>query len=182
MALHSTIQQRMDEAAARWKWLRLLEYSAMLGIIVTGVVLLLGAVLACGRPANKSVAALCLVLFSVGAVLTLVLWSLIIATSRPEQGRLARAIERAHPILMDRLNTLVFLRRQKDTPCVRSFYRRVEAQASSALAGRSPGRLFSPTRAVIRFCVLVAMVLLTILFYLQFTPLAAPATASLPKK
>jgi hypothetical protein len=173
MRTERIIQQHLDQASKQWKWLRFLRHSATLGIIVTFVLLLLGVVVACGWLTSGGVVTVCLVLLVVGAVLALALLGLVVATSEPEQDKLARAIERAHPTLMDRLNTLVFLDRLRETPSVRSYYRRIEGQVHSAFAGRTLGSPFSSARAVARLCALAALIIVTLWFYLQFTPLAA---------
>lgn len=173
MRTERIIQQHLDQASKQWKWLRFLRHSATLGIIVISVLLLLGVVVACGWLTSGGVVTVCLVLLVVGAVLALALLGLVVAVSEPEQDKLARAIERSHPTLMDRLNTLVFLDRLRETPSIRSYYRRIEGQVHSALAGRTLGSPFSSARAVARLCALAALIIVTVWFYLQFTPLAA---------
>ena len=167
------IQWHFDRASRQWKRLQLLRHSATLGIVVISVALLLGIAIACGWLANIGFATACFVLLAAGAILALALLSLIVATFDPERDELARGIERAHPMLMDRLNTLVFLEGLKQTPRVRSYHRRIEAQARAALAEQVPTAPFSSARALVRFCVLAALVLITTWFYLQFRPLLA---------
>ena len=172
------IQQHLDQASRQWRWLRFLRHSATLGIIVTSIVLLLGVVIVCGWLTSGGFVTGCLVFLVAAAILTLAFLALIVTTSRPERDELARAIERAHPALMDRLNTLVFLGRLKGTPGIRSYYRRIEGQTHSTLAGQVPTSRFSSARPVARLCALAALVMLTAWFYFQFRPLTTLTAAS----
>ncbi len=172
------IQQHLDQASRQWKWLRFLRHSATLGIIVTSIALLLGVFITCGWLTSEGFVTACLVVLVAGAILTLTLLALIVTTSQPGQDELARAIERAHPTLMDRLNTLMFLGKLKQTPRIGSYYRRIAGQTHSTLTGQVPASRFSSARPIARLCALAALVIVTVWFYFQFKPLATFATAS----
>jgi hypothetical protein len=170
MALHPTIQDRLDRAATRWRWLRFLQRTATLGIIVTALVLLLGLAIVCGLIKSKGTVTACLWLLVGGGLLASTVSALIVVACQFEQARLARAIERVYPALLDRLNTLVFLGGRKNMPHVESFYDRIEGQTRSVLGEGAVPSPFSPTHALAHICVLALLLIATVWFYIRLTP------------
>ena len=173
----TVVETSLNRAEFRWKWLRFLERSLLLGIVLTGLVMLFGGVLVLGWVASK---ALAITFFTLVAVLGFIAWAVIIiaiAAGNADRPWLAAAIERVDPRLLDRLNTLVSLERERPNARVESFARRIAKGTQRVLVQKASPTPFHGTRPFRYFLTLLALVLATIWFYGRYSPWDALKTA-----
>src|SRR5262249_13625443 len=82
---------------------------------------------------------------------------------------------------LDRLNTLIYLEQEKETPITESFAGRIKKQAHAVLARKD--RLPAPfpaTRALIHGLIFAALLLATLQFYARYKPCEPPPVTYQP--
>src|SRR5438093_5271217 len=105
----TVVETSLNRAEFRWKWLRFLQHSFTLGVILVLLVLGFGGAIALGWVTSKTVAT---TFFALLAVVGFIAWAIIIISvvaGAPDRNWLAAALERVDRRLLDRLNTLLFL-------------------------------------------------------------------------
>ena len=181
MSTHDpVVERRLDQAANRWKWLRFGQHAATLGAGLMVLLLLVGAGRVFGGLPAKFVVA-SLIVLALLTPLALMVLVLAIVNSRQERAWLARAWERAYAPLLDRLNTLIYLEQEKETPITESFAGRIKKQAHAVLARKD--RLPAPfpaTRALIHGLIFAALLLATLQFYARYKPWEPPPVTYQP--
>jgi hypothetical protein len=168
--LHFELESRLAQASRRWRWLRFWTHSGWLG---TGVaLLLLSAGVAAWRGWMRSplVAGLAVAALILGAGLAALVLVVLAVVRRFPRGLGARAIERVHPGLLDRLNTLVDLEPGREDPRVSSYFRRIEAQARESVLFEHLPFPFSRRPALRAWAACLAAAAVTAWFYARFTP------------
>lgn len=166
----TAVETSLNRAEFRWKWLRFLRRSFILGAVICALLLLFGAAILSGRVASKSLAvAFFLVVGVVGVLVWLVLAVLTLAAS-PERSRLAAALERVDRRLLDRLNTLLFLERSRNDAASQSFSLRIARQAGAVLAEDAPRASFPGSRPWLQFLVFLMMLAATLVLYRGYSP------------
>jgi len=123
------VEMSLNRAEFRWKWLKFLEHSFLLGGVLCLVVLLFGGAIVLGWVASKALAT---TVFAAVGVVGFIGWTIIVISvmaGTPDRGWLAAAVERVDRRLLDRLNTLLFLER-----------RRGDAPQGDRLPGALPGK------------------------------------------
>jgi hypothetical protein len=134
----SILEKSLGRARFRWKWLKAVQGSLVLGTVVCLLVLLFGAAMLAGVISSRTVVG---VLCGVLAALAGIAWAVIlisVALSAPDRDRLASAMERADRRWLDRLNTLVFLERFRRSQNSEAFARRIAKQAQSLTQRNEP--------------------------------------------
>lgn len=171
--LSPVIERTLGRASSWWKRLRLLQHSATLGALACLGLLLLGG----GRILGwwgVGFAGVGCVLLALGTSLAWLLIALVVGVTAPERQRLARALERTHPLLRDRLNTLVYLEGERIGPAGRTLARRIDRQAGAVLRQEVPTRPFSAARPLAHLLAFLAVLVATMAFYRHFDPLRPP--------
>ncbi len=105
----TVVETSLNRAEFRWKWLRFLQHSFLLGCILCALVLLFGVAIILGWVTSKALAT---TFFAVLGIVAFIAWAVIIIlvlAGSPDRAWLAAALERVNPRLLDRLNTLLFL-------------------------------------------------------------------------
>ncbi len=174
------VERRLDQAANRWKLLRFGQHAATLGAGLMVLLLLVGTGRVFGGLPAKFVVA-SLIVLALLTPLALMVLVLAIVNSRQERAWLARAWERAYAPLLDRLNTLIYLEQEKETPITQSFAGRIKKQAHAVLARKD--RLPAPfpaTRALIHGLIFAALLLPTLQFYARYKPWEPPPVTYQP--
>jgi len=182
MSSHFTVvQTNLNRAEFRWKWLRLLQFSSMLGFGLCLAALLIGGAILYGWLTSQTAA---LVLFGsllvVGIIGWVVLVIAVLATS-PDRSRLAAAVERIEPRFLDRLNTLLFLEKKTDDPVNDSFALRIARQTKLLITEQPPPSPFPATRALACLTACVIVLVATVMLYAMYAPwrlLAVPGPKS----
>src|SRR5437016_14539346 len=104
----TVVDSSLNRAEFRWKWVRFLKHTFILGIVLCAASMLLGAAIVTGWLTSRPLATALLLLLSISAF---VAWAVIIisaAMTTPGRHWLAAALEKVDRRLLDRLNTLVF--------------------------------------------------------------------------
>lgn len=147
----AVVETHLTRAEARWKWLRFVLHSSILGLCLCVLVLALSAAILKGWVSSLALAT---TLFALLAVFGFIAWMVVIvsvAAGTCERSWLAAAIEKVEPRFLDRLNTLLFLERRSARPTDLVFARRIARQAQGVVAERVPPKAFSsaPTLSVL---------------------------------
>src|ERR1043166_5067766 len=87
----TVVDSSLNRAEFRWKWLRFLKHSFVLGIILCGGFLLLGAAILSGHLTNRSMATVLLILL---AICGFVAWAALILWCFWRSGEAMRACTR----------------------------------------------------------------------------------------
>lgn len=177
-----TVEESLRRTGARWRWLRFFEHTATLGALVSVALLLVGLAAHFGVIVRPGVFQTWLFLV---VALALVAWACValnVVFGEVERGWLAGQMERSSPHLQDRVNTLVFLEKDRAKPTVRSFYHRITQQAHLALAREAATAQFSRTRALVRLGVFAVVLVATVCFFQIYNPYARLLAAQAAKK
>src|SRR5437588_530721 len=140
------VDSSLNRAEFRWKWLRFLRHSFILGVVLCGACLLLGAAIVSGWLNSRPMATALLILLAISVFIA---WAIIIISSAmaaPGRHWLAAALERVDRRLLDRLNTLVFLEKRRTDGRSHSFALRIAKQTHGILTHKSPSPAFPGTR------------------------------------
>lgn len=182
------VETCLNRAEFRLKWLRFLQHTFMLGIILCCVVLSLVFAILHGWLTSKTLA---MALVTILAILGIVVWVVIviaILAGSPERSWLAAAVERVDRRLLDRLNTLLFLEKRPRHPRTDAFAIRIAKQTQAVLASKSsppPFRGSRPLPYLFTFVVALAATLAICHFYApwkRLTDRAKLAKAQLPQE
>jgi hypothetical protein len=143
--LHPTVENRLAEVARRWRSHRFLSAFADLLTATTAAFLILGFLTWRGWLTSLVAAVVLTLIVCVLAGAAFVVLVVAVSVSSPSRSALALALERVHPALLDRINTLVYLEAHAEAAPV-GYARRGEAQAARSLVGQEipspfPGRL-----------------------------------------
>ncbi len=114
----TVVETSLNRAEFRWKWLKFLQYSFVLGGIVCLLLLILGGVIVAGWLTSKTLG---IGLFALIALVGFLAWIAVIisvAAGSPDRNWLASALEKVDRRLLDRLHTLLFLE-STDPDCPR---------------------------------------------------------------
>lgn len=165
-----SVEKKLNRAAAFWKGMRLLQYTADIGAIACAFALLLGTAMLSGRLVEKnSVIGLCVLI----TIIVLGTWAVItlkVMTEKTDRSWLAFILEQANRKLLDRLNTLVFLEKTGDHEQARSFAPRIARQTRNLLSTRSAPLPISRMRTIIHLLIFAAFFSSTLFVYQHYTP------------
>lgn len=165
------VEENLQRAAARWRWLRFLHYSALVGVAACAAVVLMGLAFLLGWTPGPTAARTLLTLVLLGGFVGWLILAVSIFSDAPKRPWLAATLERGQPQLLDRLNTMVFLEGQaKRNPGIRAFYLRIARQAQSVLSARRAAIPISAGRTWRRLAALAAVLAATVWFYEHYTP------------
>jgi hypothetical protein len=181
---YAVVETSLNRAEFRWKWLKFLQHSFLLGCIDCALLLLFAGAIIVGWVTSKSLAT---TFFALLAIVTFIAWAIIIISvlaSSPDRAWLAAALERVNPRLLDRLNTLLYLERRPRDARLSSFALRIARQAFGVLAAKKVRSPFQSTRARAYMLNFSAALVTTVLVYQFYSPwsrlLAAEKTKATP--
>jgi hypothetical protein len=164
------IELNLRRAAARRLHLLQLQHTATIGSIVCLLLLALAVVMIRGWSTHRAPVAVAIALIVVGAFLAWMVTMIVATASQPKRPRLAAAVERVRPRLLDRLNTLVTLQHVRHAYPLRSYFARIERQAQDVLRTEQPRPTFSPTRPLAHLIVFGALLSTTVFVYDRYDP------------
>lgn len=156
-------------ASRRLHWLQL-QHTATIGSIVCLALLALALAVARGWVTHRMPVAVTIALIVAVAFLAWIVAMVVATASQPKRPRLAAEVERVHPRLLDRLNTLVTLQHVRHAYPLRSYFARVEKQARDVLLSEQRHRAFPALRPLAYLAVLAALLVATILVYDRYDP------------
>ena len=166
----TVVETSLNQAEFRWKWLRFLQHSFLLGSILCLLLLLFGGAVIFGWVTSKSLAT---TFFALLGMAGFIAWAVIIISvlaGAPERSWLAAALERVNPRLLDRLNTLLFLERRRRDSRAHSFATRIARQTAHVLAEKSAPTPFRSTSAMEYMVGFIVALAITVLVYQIYSP------------
>lgn len=177
----TVVETSLNRAEFRWKWLRFLEHSFALGSLICLLALIFGGAMLLGLVSSKTWAT---AFFALLAMAGFIAWAIVIisiAAGAPDRSWLAAALERADGRLLDRLNTLLFLERDRGDAQAQAFAMRIAKQTQGlvgekALPSPFPGR--RPLKHGVAFGLALGA---TILLYVRYSPWDSVAAAEQAK-
>ena len=178
----SRVDLHLRQAERWWKWQLLLHRLASLGFVLGGLVLLVGIAMWRGQFQQLVVPASLLLLVVGGGLLVGVVLLVLTFDRRANWPFLASAVEKAHPSLLDRLHTLIYLR-FRDDRLAAVIRPQIEHQALQVLEVEPQFCPFSWRPTCIRLLTLAAFLMGVAAFYVylhpwRFVHSAAVATAA----
>ncbi len=103
------VETSLNRAEFRWKWLRFLQHTFTLGIVLCLLALVFGVAMLNGWVTSRAWAIAFFSLLAVAGVLAWVIILIAVMVRATDRNWLAGALERVDGRLLDRLNTLLFL-------------------------------------------------------------------------
>src|SRR5437773_2296463 len=164
------VETSLNRAEFRWKWLRFLQHSFTLAIVLSLLVLVFGIAILCGWVTSRALAT---TFFALLAVVGFIAWAVVIISvlaGGPDRNWLAAALERADSRLLDRLNTLLFLEHRRGDARVENFALRIAQQTQGVLGEKATPPAFPSTRPLAHLAGLIAVLAVTVFVYRQFSP------------
>ena len=166
----TVVETSLNRAEFRWKWLRFLQHSLLLGGILCLLVLLFGAAIIFGFVTSKALAA---TFFALAGLAGFIAWAVIVISvlaGTPDRHWLAAALERVDRRLLDRLNTLLFLERRPPASSTSSFARRIARQTQKVLAAKAAPSPFPATRTLEYLLGFILVLTATVVVYQVYSP------------
>lgn len=160
----TVLETSLNRAEFRWKWLRFIQFTSILGICLSFLFMGLGASVLGGWVNAKPVA---LTFFGIICAAGLIAWivlAIAVMASEPDRRWLAATIEKVDRRFLDRLNTLLFLEGRRHEARAQSFALRIAKQTQSVLAQKQPPPAFPAGKPLAWFaCCLLAVAALLLL-------------------
>jgi hypothetical protein len=188
----SIIDRSLNRAELRWKWLRLLQNSCTLGCILCLAALAFGMAVLLRGAVSQAAAAVFFVCLAVFGFLAWFIMAMSVLAQVPERRRLAAALERVEPHMMDRLNTLIALEKRQGrgtpgkpagaelrapggraedcAPFQKAFADRIGKQAEEVLAHPPPAPPFASARPLAHCLAFLVALVVVALFYELYLP------------
>ncbi len=164
----TAVERKLKQTSWNWRWLRALQHTATLGAVLSVMGALLGYMIFYQWISSKNVfIAVIVALALAGCTAWIVILAMMLG-SAPKRNWLAGKLEAAHPFLLDRLNTIVFLEKVKQTYLVQSYLRRIRAQATQVLISKPLSTPFSLRQPLVHIFICVLLITGTFHFYHHF--------------
>ncbi|SPE50566.1 exported hypothetical protein [Verrucomicrobia bacterium] len=164
------VETNLNRAEFRWKWLRFLERSLLLGSLLCWLALVFGAAMLLGWVKDRELA---VTFFSLLVIGGLIAWTIILvaaAAGGPGRASLAAALERADHRLLDRLHTILFLERQRPDTRGQALAGRIAGQVQGLVDQKAFPRPFTAQHSWVRALAFAVLLATAILFYQRYSP------------
>jgi hypothetical protein len=175
------VETNLNRAEFRWKWLRFLQHTFTLGIILCLVALSVVLAILSGWITSRTSAVTIASILAILGVITWVVIVIAILAGSPQRSWLAAAIERVDRRLLDRLNTLLFLEKVPRDPRTDEFSIRIAKQTQAVLnvhPSPSPFPGSRPLPYLFAFLGALAATLIVCRIYAPWSRLVAPTKLS----
>jgi hypothetical protein len=175
------IETSLNRAEFRWKWLRFLQHTFTLGVVLCLIGLALALAIVGGWITNKTLAITIVTILAILGALAWIVIVIAILAGTTERNWLASAIERIDPRLLDRLNTLLFLERRPREPKTDAFSVRIAKQTQAVLNAKPSPPPFPGSRPLpylFAFLIAVTATYLVCHIYSPWSRLVAPTKLS----
>jgi hypothetical protein len=176
----TVVETSLNRAEFRWKWLKFLQHSFLLGSILCALTLVFAVGIIGGWVTSKALATTFFALLGMVGFIAWAVMAIIVMARSPNRNWLAAALERVNPRLLDRLNTLLFLERHRRDAHASSFATRIARQTVYVLAAKEAPKPFPSTRAMeymLGFIVALTATVLVCQFYSPWSRLLAAEKA-----
>jgi hypothetical protein len=157
----TTVETSLNRAEFRWKWLRFLQHTFVLGIVLCLFTLSFALAVIGGWITSKSTAITIVTILAILAALAWIVIAIAIVAGSPERNWLAAAVERVDRRLLDRLNTLLFLENRPRQPQTDAISVRIAKQVQSVFAAKPSPPPFRATRSLAYFVAFLVAVAAT---------------------
>jgi hypothetical protein len=147
----TTVETSLNRAEFRWKWLRFLQHTFALGIVLCLLALLFDLAIVGGWITSKSTAITIVTILAISAALAWIVIAIAVVAGSAERNWLAAAVERVDRRLLDRLNTLLFLENRPRKPQTDAISIRIAKQVQSVFAAKPSPPPFRGTRPLAYF-------------------------------
>lgn len=151
----TVLETSLNRAEFRWKWLRFVRFSSILGICLSLLLAGLGLLVITGGLTSKVIFLTVFAIIGAAGVIAWILIAIGVMASEPNRNGLAAAIERIDRRFLDRLNTLLFLENRRSDARSHSFSVRIARQTQDILTEKDPPAVFSPKPALAWFATFV---------------------------
>lgn len=175
------VETSLNRAEFRWKWLRFLQHTFTLGIVLCSLTLLLALSILNGWLTSRTLAVALLTSLGILGIIAWVVIVVAVLAGSPDRNWLAAAVERVDPRLLDRLNTLLFLEKRPREPQTDAFSIRIAKQTRAVLAAEPSPSPFSGSRPLpylFAFLALLAATFFVSHYYTPWKRLTAPTQLS----
>src|SRR3974377_1430115 len=105
----TVVETSLNRAEFRWKWLKFLRHTAVLGMVLCLLLLVFAGAILGGWVTSKGLAITFLVMLLTAGFIAWAVVIISVLAETPDRPWLARALERVDSRFLDRLNTLLFL-------------------------------------------------------------------------
>lgn len=166
------VEPRLRRAIRGFRFLSFGERLALLCGGIAAAVLALGALMWRDVVTHPVTVAVCLLAVVLGAAVAFVLLAALSAVAARPRFWLAHRLERVHPGLRDRLNTLVHLEPQRYAADVRPYYLRIEDQTARVLADEPYRSPYSRRPLAWKWAGALALWTATVVFFARTAPFA----------
>lgn len=166
----AVVENNLSRAESRWKWLRFVRHSSILGLCLCGLVVAAVCGIVAGWISSPAVAVTVFALLGVAGFMAWMVVIVSVAAGTVARGWLGAAIERVDPRLLDRLNTLLFLEHRTNDATAEAFARRIARQAQTLAAQKTPAKPFSSGPALGLFGAFVCALVGTLLVVYVSSP------------
>src|SRR5436190_8359504 len=175
------VETSLNRAGFRWQWLRFLQHTFALGVVVCLLALCFALAIVAGWITSRTMA---FTIVTILAVLGIVAWIVIaiaILANSPERNWLGAAVERVDRRLLDRLNTLLFLENRPRQPQTDELSIRIAKQTQAVLTAKPSPPPFRGSRALgyfVAFLMAFAATLFVCHIYTPWNRLITPTKLS----
>ncbi|HWX21075.1 MAG TPA: hypothetical protein VN578_14335 [Candidatus Binatia bacterium] len=166
----TVVETSLNRVEFRWKWLRLLQHSALLGIVLCVLALVFGIAMLSGWVTSRTVGITFFALLAVAGLITWAVILIIVVAGAPERRWLAAALERVDHRFLDRLNTLLFLENRRDETRAESFALRIAKQTQGVISEKAPPSPFSAMRSLVWLLAFAVTLMATVMMYHIYSP------------
>src|ERR1700690_3101404 len=98
---YAVVETSLNRAEFRWKWLKFLQHSFLLGSIGCTLVLVFGGAILVGWVTSMTLATTFFALLAIAAFIAWVVIIIAVLAGSPDRAWLAAALERVNPRLLD---------------------------------------------------------------------------------
>jgi len=166
----TVVETNLNRAEFRWKWLRLLRLSSVIGIALCLSLLGLGFAIGSGKLTNKGgVLFILAMLLAVGFIVWAVT-TIHVMVGSPNREWLAAAVERIDQRLLDRLNTLLFLETRRHEPLTDKFALQIARQTQGIVSQKASPLPFAASASYGWLCAFLILLALTIFLGQLYSP------------
>jgi len=175
------LEASLNRAEFRWKWLRFLKCTSILGVLFCLIFVLFGAAIVFGGIRSHSLVIGITVVLVLCGLLTWVASVIAILISTPERRWLAAALERVERRFFDRLNTLLFLEARHGEPEADAFASQIARQTQGVLAEKPLPSAFPAKASYAWFGVFLCVVFACAVLNHLYSPWSVVKAASTSK-
>ncbi len=164
------VETSLNRAEFRWKWLKLLRYSFLLGAVFWLICLSAEAAILRGWLVSKALVTFILASSAVIGFLAWVVILISVLAGTTDRNWLAAALERVDRRLMDRLNTLLFLESHRGDAQTESFALRIARQTQGVLAEKPSHAPFASARPWPHLLAFMVLLGATVVLFQHYSP------------